>query len=126
MVTDDERQRVARVLRGGFDVVSDAYGRFWLNGTLFGVDITARSEEKIRDGLSRLAYLIYPTCVAHRDQLFYPATDLTPEHEETVYRCGSCDEIVSYDEDYDPKTDAPAYCEMCGSRITGIGEPWDE
>ena len=60
MATDDERRRVARVLRGGFDVVSDAYGRFWLNGTLFGVDITARSEEKIRDGLSRLADLIEP------------------------------------------------------------------
>lgn len=61
MATDDERREVARRLRGGYDVVSDAHGRFWLNGTLFGMDITARSEEQIRDGLARLADLIEPT-----------------------------------------------------------------
>ena len=62
MATDDERREVARRLRGGYDVVSDAHGRFWLNGTLFGMDITARSEERIRDGLARLADLIEPGC----------------------------------------------------------------
>lgn len=60
MPTDDERREVAARLRGGYDVVSDAHGRFWLNGTLFGMDITARSEERIRDGLARLADLIEP------------------------------------------------------------------
>lgn len=60
MPTDDERREVARRLRGGYDVVSDSHGRFWLNGTLFGMDITARSEEQIRDGLARLADLIEP------------------------------------------------------------------
>lgn len=68
MVTDDERRRMAERMRGGYDVVSDVHGRFWLNGTLFGMDITARSEEQIRDGLSRLADLIEPSesvkCVA--------------------------------------------------------------
>ena len=69
MATDDERREVAARLRGGYDVVSDAHGRFWLNGTLFGMDITARSEERIRDGLARLADLIEPSepkvkCVA--------------------------------------------------------------
>ena len=62
MMTDDERREVAARLRGGYDVVSDAHGRFWLNGTLFGMDITARSEERIRDGLARLADLIDPDC----------------------------------------------------------------
>lgn len=62
MPTDDERRRMAERMRGGYDVVSDVHGRFWLNGTLFGMDITARSEEQIRDGLSRLAYLIDPDC----------------------------------------------------------------
>ena len=61
-MTDDERREVAARLRGGYDVVSDAHGRFWLNGTLFGMDITARSEERIRDGLARLADLIDPDC----------------------------------------------------------------
>ena len=59
-ITDDERRQVAERLRGGYDVVSDVHGRFWLNGTLFGMDITARGEEQIRDGLSRLADLIEP------------------------------------------------------------------
>lgn len=57
--------------------------------------------------------------------LFYPATGLTEEHEEAVFMCGKCGEIASYDEDYDPETDLPTYCMRCGSRITGIGEPWD-
>ena len=61
MTTDSERREVAARLRGGYDVVSDAHGRFWLNGTLFGMDITARSEERIRDGLARLADLIEPS-----------------------------------------------------------------
>ena len=60
MVSDDERRRIAKVLRGGYDVVSDDFGRFWLNGTLFGMDIMARSEEGIREGLARLADLIDP------------------------------------------------------------------
>ena len=58
MVSMEERRRIARALRGGYDVVSDAGGRFWLNGTLFGLDISARSEERIRCGLRHLAGLI--------------------------------------------------------------------
>lgn len=61
MKTYNERREVARRLRGGYDVVSDSHGRFWLNGTLFGMGITARSEEQIRDGLARLADLIEPS-----------------------------------------------------------------
>ena len=71
-VTDEDRQLLAEALRGGFDVVSDDHGRFWLNGTLFGMDITARSEELIRGGLARLAEHIDPgdaaagkTCEIH-------------------------------------------------------------
>lgn len=60
MITNEERRRMARALRGGYDVVSDVGGRFWLNGTLFGLDISARSEERIRCGLRHLAGLIDP------------------------------------------------------------------
>ena len=60
MISNEERRRVARALRGGYDVVSDVGGRFWLNGTLFGLDISARSEERIRCGLRHLADLIDP------------------------------------------------------------------
>ena len=60
MITSEERRRVAQNLRGGFDIVGDAGGRFWLNGTLFGLDISARSEESIRGGLYHLADFIEP------------------------------------------------------------------
>lgn len=85
MPTDDERREVARRLRGGYDVVSDSHGRFWLNGTLFGMDITARSEEQIRDGLARLADLIEPGC--DREALLALADKL---EEETGSVCGVC------------------------------------
>lgn len=59
MPTDDERRRVADNMRT-FDVVGDACGRYWLNGTLFGMDISARSEERIRSGMLHLAAFIEP------------------------------------------------------------------
>lgn len=54
-----ERRRLAESMRV-FDVVGDGHGRYWLNGTLFGMDITARSEARIRDGMAHLADLIEP------------------------------------------------------------------
>ena len=83
MATDDERREVAERLRGGYDVVSDAHGRFWLNGTLFGMDITARSEEQIRDGLSRLADLIDPDCEEGR---YSVASTVRPVDREALLR----------------------------------------
>ena len=130
MVTDDERRRVAAALReyASFDCEDEGEEECLVDCADWGervLNLLGCWDTEV-ECYEALADLIDPTCVAHRDQLFYPATDLTPEYEETIYRCGSCDEIVSYDDDYDPETDAPAYCEMCGSRITGIGEPWDE
>lgn len=59
MPTNDERRRLAGNMRV-FDVVSDACGRYWLNGTLFGMDVTTRSEEDLRYGMKRLASFIDP------------------------------------------------------------------
>ena len=59
MPTNDVRKMLADNMRC-FDVVSDARGRYWLNGTLFGMDISARSEERIRCGMDRLADFIEP------------------------------------------------------------------
>ena len=130
MATDDDRRRVAAALReyASFDCEDEGEEECLVDCADWGERVLNLLGCGDTEGecYAALADLIDPTCVAHRDQLFYPATDLMPEHEETIYRCGSCYEIVSYDEDYDPETDAPAYCEMCGSRITGIGEPWDE
>lgn len=58
-MTTSTRKMLADNMRC-FDVVSDAGGRYWLNGTLFGMDISARSEERIRCGMIYLAELIDP------------------------------------------------------------------
>lgn len=121
MISDKERREVAARFR--------ALDYSDLQESLICAYLDALGIEGYADwaGIAhRLADLIDPTCEAHRNVLFYPATGLTGEHEEAVFMCGKCGEIVSYDEDYDPETDLPAYCERCGSRITGIGEPWDE
>jgi len=57
MPTNDERRRLAGNMRV-FDVVED--GRYWLNGTLFGMDVSARSEEGLRSGMAHLASFIEP------------------------------------------------------------------
>lgn len=121
----DERRRIARKLRAAAvylpnDIESDDL-EIAIATTVCDYDVP-----NVETLLNRLADLIDATCEAHRDVILYPATDLTPEYEEIVYRCDECGEIVSFDEDYDPKTDLPAYCLRYGSRITGIGEPWDE
>lgn len=118
MATDDERREVAshmRVLAGTALVTVPLLSEVISAG--FNCDANI---------WQRLADLIEPTCEARKSTLFYPASSSVPEYEETVYRCGRCGEIASYDEDYDPETDLPAYCMRCGSLITGIGEPWDE
>ena len=53
------RRRLAEIMRA-FDAVPDGRGRFRLDGTLFGMGITARSEEALRDGMAYLADLIEP------------------------------------------------------------------
>lgn len=59
MVTDDDRREVARRLRGPFDVIGQ--GRYVsLNGTLFGMQLLANSENELRAGVRRLADLIDP------------------------------------------------------------------
>ena len=62
MPTNDERRRLAGNMRV-FDVVSDAHGRYWLNGRLFGMDITTRSEEGLRNGMAHLASFIDPDTI---------------------------------------------------------------
>ena len=59
MPTNDERRWLAGNMRV-FDVVGDGRGRYWLNGTLFGMDVSARSEEGLRIGMARLASFIEP------------------------------------------------------------------
>lgn len=109
MATDDERREVAARLRGGYDVVSDAHGRFWLNGTLFGMDITARSEERIRDGLARLADLIEPE----------PERTCQDVEGGNFFRCSKCGcELMRFADGWKPLYMGEVrYCPNCGARV---------
>lgn len=91
MPTDDERRRLAGNMRV-FDVFGDGSGRYWLNGTLFGMDVSAWSEEDLRNGMAHLASFIEPDAIpdnpdrterslsepkVDRDALLVLADDLT-------------------------------------------------
>lgn len=120
---NNKRREVAERLRelaGGYVTIGD-FQRAIGFSTSTEIDIDRDAKE-----LRCLADLIDPICEACRDTLFYPDTGLTPEYEETIYRCSACGQVLTYDADFDPETDSPAYCESCGSRVTGIGEPLDE
>ena len=127
MTTDDERQSVASALRrlatkhdGIASVILE--NRLGLESDdrfLYGSVFTSES-------VSRLADLIDPTCEARRDTVITPANSGLPESEDTVFRCGACGEILTWDERFDPDGDAPSYCEFCGARVIGIGESLDE
>lgn len=48
---------LAKCLRGGFDTVT--HGRYtYLNGTLFGLQLSSSSEEGLRNGMRRIAHAI--------------------------------------------------------------------
>lgn len=59
MPTNDERRLLADNMRV-FDVFDDGRGRCWLNGSLFEMDVSARSEEDLRNGMAHLASFIEP------------------------------------------------------------------
>lgn len=131
MPTNEERRECAKKLRE-IELVKLPDASSELEEVHKAIGCWFGQEHFSQEFNDRLADLIDPTCEVHRDTVFKPAV-LYPDRElddvgrdETVFRCGKCCEIVSYDEDYNPETDSPAYCETCGSRIIGIGEPWNE
>ena len=121
MISDDERREVARRLRQAWANVPDKnpvrhhmrvlyeiYAAVGLNDD--GVDAI--------DLFDRLADLIDPTCLARAD------VEDTPDGGQfDCWSCSVCGNILSSDPDYDTETDGPAYCEACGHRIVGKGEP---
>lgn len=125
--TDKERREVARKLRESRSFV-DGLGRCGMTQNV--LDTFERILECVGyetgNVFDFLADLIDPTCRACLRTLLHPATEFTPEFEEDVYVCSECGEVLSYDEDFDPDTDYPAYCESCGFRVAEIGEPCSE
>mgnify|MGYP000821510447 CR=1 FL=1 len=57
----DERIEIAERMRGPFDVC-ECVGHTYINGTVFGMQVCARDEQELRNGMRHLAELIDPTC----------------------------------------------------------------
>lgn len=119
MVSDDERRRVAERLR-----MSDERDAAGFIDCLLAEMIRGREfcetpcEECHARLLGELADLIDPTCLARAD------VEDTPDGGQfECWSCSVCGAILSVDPDYDTETDGPTYCEMCGHRIIGKGEP---
>lgn len=101
MATNDERRRLADNMRV-FDVVADGRGRYWLNGTLFGMDVSARSEEDMRTGMAHLASFIEPPLQC-------------PHYDSSRHYCSVHDHVVDRDallalaSDIDKQTDGSMF-----------------
>lgn len=107
METNDEKRRMSGILRGAYDTCDDGY-HVWLNGTLFGLDICAKTEEMLRSGFRHIADLIDPgeerTCFVH-DQNYWG-------DDYSFWTCSECGETIITD-----YYDAPKYCSSCGAKV---------
>ena len=99
MPTDDERRRLADNMRT-FDAFGDGRGRIWLNGTLFGMDVSARSEEDLRIGMAHLASFIEPDAIPDNT-----AITERPLSEPEIDR----DALLELADDIDKQTDGSMF-----------------
>ena len=118
--TDDERRKVARRLRS-FVTDDSVYADVDACHVLHSIGLYYKDIDRIYFSgfdVAHLADLIDPTCLARAD------VEDTPDGGQfECWSCSVCGNIVSVDPDYDTETDGPAYCEACGHRIVGKGEP---
>lgn len=118
MPTDDERREIAERLRNANEnsCSPDCELRYALDGSYDCVGNGCTGCHL--DVFERLADLIDPTCLAR------PDVEDTPDGGQfECWSCSVCGNIVSSDPSYDTDTDGPTYCEVCGHRIIGKGEP---
>lgn len=128
MVTDDDRRRVAEMLRG-VEILTDIAGWKWMKGNLFGLSIMAKTEDTVRSGLNSLADLIDPDCEEGRYSVARTVrpvdreargvstarVDLTEVIDSArgvkCWECSSCGRsFESLFGDYE-------YCPRCGARL---------
>ena len=122
MPTDDERRRIAAALReyASFDHECEDEEEFSVDCADWGERVINLLDcgDTEEECYAYLADLIDPTCLARAD------VEDTPDGGQfECWSCSVCGNIVSADPDYDTETDGPAYCEACGHRIVGKGEP---
>ena len=103
-MTSDERIEIAERMRGPFDVC-DCVGHTYLNGTLYGMQVCARDEMDLRNGMRHLAELIDPTCHVREYGL--------PDEFRVVKGCSVCH--CGWYEDVFGRP--YRYCPHCGARV---------
>ncbi len=106
----DERIEIAERMRGPFDVCECA-GHTYISGALYGMQVCARDEMALRDGMRRLADLIDPTCEMDA------AGDIPDSVKDNLstFFCSECGAPVYNDMN-------PSYCPYCGARVVRGGE----
>lgn len=115
-MASDERIEIAKRMRGPFDVC-ECVGHTYVSGTLFGMQVCARDEMALRDGMRRLADIIDPTCHVVINQQDGGAGEFVAQMLGEV--CSSC----GHDLHRDRFTGRyPAHCPGCGARVVEGGD----
>lgn len=96
-MTSNVRREIAERMRGPFDVC-ECEGHTYLNGTLFGMQVCARDEMALRDGMRRLADLIDPTCTV----------EMQVYSKNVCNICSVCGETINT---------YMRFCPHCGARV---------
>lgn len=117
MPTNEERRKVAARLRN-WESFRETFMESPICAALYVLNVEGYLDW--RGVCELLADLIEP----EPERTCHPFSGIVlggPEcREEKVWRCSECEEVLSWDyEGYDPETDGPAYCEHCGSKVTG-------
>jgi len=106
----DERIEIAERMRGPFDVC-ECTGHTFINGTLFGMQVCAKDELALRDGMRHLAELVDPTC------------QMKSIPESSYRACSRCGAFVRRDAATDCTEAIPVrFCPNCGARVVRGGE----
>ena len=109
MINSETRIEVAELMRGSFDVYEDV-GRTYITGNIFGMQMCAGDEPKLRNGMRYLADLIDPTCkIDSVEPIEYGEFNQTIGYDFNL----TCGHSVMR-----PYMDMPpAYCDECGARV---------
>ena len=103
MTSPDKRMEMAARMRGPFDVCG-CLGHTYISGTIYGMQVCARDETALRDGMRHLADLIDPTC------------EMVVKNGHAC--CGKCGHRLAgeceVEEDY---YEFRPFCPDCGARV---------
>lgn len=107
MTSSDERIEIAERMRGPFDVC-ECVGHTFINGNIFGLQVCAKDEIDLRNGMRHLAELIDPTCKVSSVETYCNELGQLDGWEFHL----TCGHSVKR-----PYYEAPSYCPDCGARV---------